>query len=177
MVLFQFPPWFDCSLDHLVYLRYCVQKMSSIPIALEFRNRSWYRSENYEQTLNFMQTHIWIHTIVDEPQAGDGSVPTVPVVTNPEKTLIRFHGRNVYGWNRPKDKETNWREVRYLYRYNKEELLDWRERILQIAKQSKDVYVVFNNNSGGDAAGNAKELQALLGIDYDGLAPQQLRLF
>lgn len=177
MVLFQFPPWFDFSQDHILYLRYCVQKMAQIPIALEFRHQSWYREKNREQTLELMREHNWIHTIVDEPQAGDGSVPTVPVVTNSDKTLIRFHGRNVYGWNRPKDSETNWREVRYLYRYNQAELLEWRERILQIAKQSKDVYVMFNNNSGGDAAGNAKTLQAMLDIDYDGLAPQQLRLF
>lgn len=177
MVLFQFPPWFDFSQDHMLYLRYCVQKMDQFPIALEFRHQSWYRKENREQTIELMREDNWIHTIVDEPQVGDGSIPIVPVVTNPGKTLIRFHGRNVYGWNRPKDKETNWREVRYLYQYNQTELLEWRERILQIAKETKDVYVLFNNNSGGDAAGNAKTLQTMLDIDYDGLAPQQLRLF
>lgn len=177
MVLFQFPPWFDFSSDHILYLRYCVQKMTDIPIALEFRHQSWYRAKNREQTLEFMQENNWIHSIADEPQAGDGSVPIVPVVTNPDKTLIRFHGRNVYGWNRPKDRETNWRDVRYLYKYNEAELLDWRDRILQLAKETKDLYVVFNNNSGGDAAGNAKELQAMLNVEYDSLAPQQLRFF
>lgn len=177
MVLFQFPPWFNCTLDHIVYLRYCVQRMRGIPIALELRNRSWYSAENYQQTIDLMKQDNWIHTIVDEPQVGDGSIPIVPVVTNTEKTLIRFHGRNVYGWNRPKDKETNWREVRYLYKYNQAELTEWRDRVLQIAKQSKDVYILFNNNSGGDAAGNAKTLQAMLDIDYDGLSPKQLSLF
>src|SRR5699024_889581 len=162
---------------HIVYLKYCVQKMTDIPIALEFRNQSWFRAEHREQTLELMCRYNWIHSIVDEPQAGDGSIPIVPVVTNPDKTLIRFHGRNVYGWNRPKNKETNWREVRYLYKYNQEELLEWRERILQIARKTKDLYIVFNNNSGGDAAGNAKMLQTMLNIDYDGLSPQQLRLF
>lgn len=177
MVLFQFPPWFDFNSDHILYLKYCVQKMTGVPIALEFRNQSWYRPHNVKKTLDVMREGGWIHSIADEPQAGEGSVPIVPVVTHPDKTLIRFHGRNVYGWNHPKNKETNWREVRYLYKYNEEELLDWRERILKIAKESKDVYVVFNNNSGGDAAGNAKTFQKMLGIEYDGLAPQQLNLF
>ena len=177
MVLFQFPPWFDFTSDHFLYLRYCVQEMKGIPIALEFRHQSWYRTGNREKTLDFMRENHWIHSIADEPQAGDGSVPIVPIVTHPDKTMIRFHGRNVYGWNRPRDRETNWREVRYLYKYNEAELLEWRDRILQLAKETKDLYIIFNNNSGGDAAGNAKTLQKMLDIDYEGLAPQQLRLF
>lgn len=177
MVLFQYPPWFDCTSDHMIYLRYCVQKMDGIPIALEFRNQSWYGPGNREQTLEFMRKYHWIHSIVDEPQTGYGSVPIVPVVTNSVKTLVRFHGRNVYGWNRPKNKDTNWREVRYLYKYNQAELEEWCERILQIAEETEDIYILFNNNSGGDAASNAKMLQGMLDIDYDGLAPLQLRLF
>jgi uncharacterized protein YecE (DUF72 family) len=36
----------------------------------------------------------------------------------------------------------------------------------------------FNNNSGGHAANNAKQrINKLLGIDYEGLAPKQLKLF
>ncbi|WP_067841803.1 DUF72 domain-containing protein [Amphibacillus sediminis] len=177
MVLFQFPPWFDYKQEHILYLKYCTQKMSDIPIALEFRNRSWFNPVNREQTLTLMQEDGWIHTIVDEPQVGDGSVPIVPITTDPEKTLIRFHGRNKYGWVRPKNKETNWREVRYLYKYNHAELAEWKNRIEQLAQASKHLYILFNNNSGGDAANNAKTLQAMLGIDYDGLASQQLRLF
>ena len=47
----------------------------------------------------------------------------------------------------------------------------------ELAKHTKDIIVLFNNNSGGDAAGNAKELQSMLGIDYEGLNPKQLDLF
>ena len=50
-------------------------------------------------------------------------------------------------------------------------------RILELAKHSRDIIVLFNNNSGGDAADNAKEFQSLLGIDYEGLNPKQLDLF
>ncbi len=42
---------------------------------------------------------------------------------------------------------------------------------------SKDVYVIFNNNSGGDAADNAAQFIDMLHIEYEGLAPRQLDLF
>ncbi|TES54337.1 DUF72 domain-containing protein [Halalkalibacterium halodurans] len=175
MVLFQFPPWFDCTKEHVRYLRYCKQLMGQLPVALEFRHQSWFRPSVRERTLAFMREEGWIHSICDEPQAGEGSVPTVLVPSNEENVLVRFHGRNVEGWRRPQ--EGNWREVRYLYRYSKEELAEWAEHLKQLAAQVKDVYVLFNNNSGGDAAANAKQMLELLEIEYHGLTPKQLNLF
>lgn len=177
VVLFQFPPWFDCQKKNVNYLRYCKQMMGDIPVALEFRNQSWFHEKYRENTLSFMKKEGWIHTIADEPQAGEGSIPVVPVATHEQMTLVRLHGRNVHGWNKPNSADTNWREVRYLYKYNKQELLEWKDRIIELHKDSKDVIVLFNNNSGGDAAGNAKELQKMLGIEYEGLSPRQLGLF
>lgn len=177
MVLFQFPPWFDCRSENVDYLRYCKKQMGDIPVALEFRNQSWFRESLRPDTLAFMKQEGWIHSIADEPQAGNGSIPMVPVVTNERMTLVRMHGRNFHGWNKPKGEATNWRDVRYLYQYNQKELLEWKERILELSQESKDMIVLFNNNSGGDAAGNAKEFQQLLGIDYEGLSSKQLRLF
>ncbi len=175
MVLFQFPPWFDCKKESVAYLRYCREKMTGYPVALEFRNQSWFSARFRSQTLKFMETEGWIHSICDEPQAGEGSVPTVLQATDKEKTLVRMHGRNTAAWMKPNGK--NWREVRYLYRYNQEELLGWKENILKLQKQTKDIYVLFNNNSGGDAAGNAKEFIQLMDIEYEGLADRQLNLF
>ncbi|MCJ8009433.1 DUF72 domain-containing protein [Lederbergia wuyishanensis] len=175
MVLFQFPPWFDCTKENVAYLRYCREKMHDIPVALEFRNQTWFYPQYKESTLRFMEEEGWIHSICDEPQAGLGSVPTILHSTNKEKTLIRLHGRNVAAWMKPNG--NNWREVRYLYRYNKEELLEWKKWIVQLQKETKDIYVLFNNNSGGDAADNAKQFIELLGIEYAGLASKQLGLF
>lgn len=44
-------------------------------------------------------------------------------------------------------------------------------------KLSKEVVVIFNNNSGGDAADNAKHLQKALQVEFQGLAPMQMDLF
>ncbi|WP_019243814.1 MULTISPECIES: DUF72 domain-containing protein [Bacillus] len=176
MALFQFPPWFNCIRENVEYLRWCKEQMEDIPVALEFRNQSWFSAAFYDKTLTFMEKEGWIHSICDEPQAGEGSVPAVLHSTNKDATLIRFHGRNVYGWNKATAGD-NWRAVRFLYRYNQEELNDWKNNILSLQKKSKNIYVLFNNNSAGDAADNAKQLISLLGIEYQGLAPRQLDLF
>jgi uncharacterized protein YecE (DUF72 family) len=175
MVLFQFPPWFDCRRENVEYLRWCKNVMGDLPCALEFRHQSWFTPRYRQNTLDFMKEEKWIHSICDEPQSGEGSIPTVLEAINSEKLLIRFHGRNVHGWQ--KRQAENWREVRYLYRYNQQELQEWADTISKLAKESADVYVLFNNNSGGDAADNAKEMINLLDIKYEDLAPRQLDLF
>lgn len=175
MVLFQFPPWFSCTRENVTYLRWCKQQMEEIPCALEFRHQSWFAAPFLNETIAFMKKEGWIHSICDEPQAGISSVPTILEATDNKKTLVRMHGRNVYGWNKKKDE--NWREVRYLYRYNDKELLEWKEKLIQLQNDCEQIYLLFNNNSGGDAADNAKRMIELLEIEYIGLAPRQLDLF
>lgn len=174
MVLFQYPPWFDCKKENVQMLRYAKEMMGDIPVALEFRNQTWFSEEMKEKTLSFLKEEGWIHTVCDEPQAGTGSIPIV-LYTSQEKTLVRMHGRNVYGWNN--QGQPNWREVRYLYRYNDAELKEWKERIEKLASETNSLTILFNNNSGGDAADNAKQMIDLLDIQYDFLAPRQLDLF
>lgn len=174
MTLFQFPPWFDCTKDNVEFLREAKERMLDVPSAIEFRNDSWYSPELRSRTLQFLEQEGWIHTIADEPQAGSGSIPIVPVATTPDITYVRLHGRNTGGWNQ--SSHPDWRKLRYLYRYSTEELVEWKDRLLTLTQSSRDIYVVFNNNSAGDATPNAQELQSLLGID-GGLAPRQLDLF
>jgi uncharacterized protein YecE (DUF72 family) len=177
MVLFQFPPWFDCKRENVEYLRWCKAQMGDIPCALEFRHQSWFTPRFRQHTLDFMKEEKWIHSICDEPQSGAGSIPAIIEAIDPEKLLIRFHGRNVHGWQKQKRNTEDWREARYLYRYNQQELQEWADIIRRLSKDSQNVYVLFNNNSGGDAADNAKEMITLLDIEYEDLAPRQLDLF
>lgn len=174
MTLFQFPPRFDCTKDNVEFLREAKERMLDVPSAIEFRNDSWYSPELRSRTLQFLEQEGWIHTIADEPQAGSGSIPIVPVATTPDITYVRLHGRNTGGWNQ--SSHPDWRKLRYLYRYSTEELVEWKNRLLTLTQSCRDIYVVFNNNSAGDATPNAQELQSLLGID-GGLAPRQLDLF
>jgi len=175
MVLVQFPPWFDCQGKNVQYIRYIKQQLQGYSIAIEFRNQTWYSPQMREKTVQFLRDHQLIHTVCDEPQAGSGSVPFVPIATD-EKVLIRIHGRNVHGWRNIGHGE-NWRKVRFLYDYNEEELQKLAEEIKFLAHRSKHVFVLFNNNSGGHAAKNAKRMQQILDLEFDGLAPKQLGLF
>ncbi|WP_276355570.1 DUF72 domain-containing protein [Cohnella caldifontis] len=182
-VLFQYPPWFDCTRDHIRELRGAKERMAGIPCALEFRHQSWFTEAYREKTLAFMETEGWIHSVCDEPQTGTGSVPTVLRATDPFLTIVRMHGRNAAGWE--SGGGANWREVRYLYDYGEPELAEWRQRLELLERQSDpdgDILVIFNNNSGGHAAGNAAALMRLLGQEAPELEiarrePEQLDLF
>ena len=111
--------------------------------------------------------------MVDEPQLPN-TVPLDPTVTNKRFSLFRFHGRNQAYWN---DRTGDWRKKRTLYRYNEAELVILAEKIRQVAEESAEVGVIFNNNSGGDAADNAMQLKKILQLDYEGLNPSQIDLF
>lgn len=175
MLLFQFPPWYDCTQNHVKYIRRLRETFKDVPLAIEFRNQSWFRPEFYDRTLQFLQSEQLVHVICDEPQAGEGSVPIVPVVTHPEQVLIRFHGRNVEGWNNTG--QPNWRDVRYAYRYSEKEIEEWVERILHLKKQAKQLTLLFNNNSQGDAVDSARLMIKKLNLSFTGLAPRQLEFF
>ncbi|MGG6830623.1 UNVERIFIED_CONTAM: DUF72 domain-containing protein [Staphylococcus haemolyticus] len=176
MVLVQFPPWFDCTAQNIKYILYVRQQLDDVPICVEFRHQSWFNDQFKEQTLSFLTEHHIIHSVVDEPQVREGSIPLVNRITN-ETAFVRYHGRNRQGWTKKDMTDQEWRDVRYLYNYNKEELTDLANKVRIIEQKAKKVYVVFNNNSGGHAAQNAKTYQDMLDIEYTGLAPQQLKLF
>ena len=145
-------------------------------MCVEFRHQSWFSDAFKEQTLAFLTEHQIIHAVVDEPQVKDGSVPLVNRITN-EIAFVRYHGRNHYGWTKKDMTDQEWRDVRYLYDYSDDELADLARKVEILNQKAKKVYVIFNNNSGGHAANNAKKYQNILDIDYEGLAPQQLKLF
>lgn len=179
-VLFQYPPWFDCTREHVDKLREARARMDGIPCVLEFRNRTWFEGGMRERTLAFMKREGWIHSVCDEPQAGEGSIPIVEEATDGGLTIVRFHGRNAAGWNAG---GPGWRDVRYLYRYSEAELAEWARRLERLEAQSETVCVIFNNNSGGDAADNALQLMRMLGQrplrgSFDPPAePEQMDLF
>lgn len=176
-ILVQLPPWFDVSREHVEYIRRLKEEFPTDPIAIEFRNPTWFNELYRDRTLNLLHSLAFINTVCDEPQTREGSIPFVPVVTNAETVVVRLHGRNHAGWLRkPNMTSEQWRHVRCLYRYSEDELAELADQLRELDKQAKQVYVYFNNNSAGDAVPNAKRLIELLGLDYE-LAPRQISLF
>nr|WP_263313907.1 DUF72 domain-containing protein [Mammaliicoccus sp. Marseille-Q6498] len=176
MILVQFPPWFDLQTQNINYLRYVREQLKDFDVCIEFRNRSWFTDDVKEYTLEFLTEMNFIHSVCDEPQSGEGSIPLVNRITH-DVAFVRYHGRNVNGWTKKDMTDQEWRDVRYLYDYNETELKGLSEKVKILNHKAKEIYVVFNNNSGGHAAQNAKSYQNLLDIKYEGLAPKQLKLF
>jgi len=177
MILVQFPPWFDCQKDNIDEIRDIRKRLDGFDIAVEFRHQSWYSSSFRDKTLAFLRELNIIHSVCDEPQAGEGCIPLVPVATHVKKALVRLHGRNVAGWRNTSGDEEAWRKVRYLYDYNSDELNEIEDAVNVLNRNTQEVFVIFNNNSGKHAARNAKQFQYNLGINFINLAPKQLGLF
>lgn len=174
--LFQFPPYMECTRQNVNYLRYIKAHMSDLPVAVEFRHSSWFTEETQAKTLKLLTDLAFTHVVVDQPQTPHNSVPQIVECTNKQFSMIRLHGRNYEGWAGGKEVQ-DWRVQRTLYDYSEEELLDFKTTVETLHKQSRHVSVIFNNNSGGHAAKNAKQLQKLLGLSFDYLGPRQLDLF
>ncbi|CAN5660749.1 hypothetical protein BH23GEM1_BH23GEM1_03110 [soil metagenome] len=90
---------------------------------------------------------------IDQPP-GTGITPsaraTAPV------GYIRLHGRNLDSWFRG-DAGVN---ERYDYLYSARELEPWRDRALQLERESRQVFVITNNHFEGQAVANAAMLKA-----------------
>lgn len=176
-VLFQFPPYFDASPQDIEYLRLVRLWMGNLPIAIELRNQTWYRPGTLKSLLAFCRELHFTLVAADEPHGTVTSVPFVLATTNPDLVMMRLHGQNTEGWiNQGK----SWRKTRTLYKYSPVELQAFCDQINQLTPQPKELCVIFNNNSGKDAAPNALQLQKMLDIHFTGLAPrspEQIDLF
>ncbi|MDH6365718.1 uncharacterized protein YecE (DUF72 family) [Enterococcus sp. PF1-24] len=172
--LFQFPAYFTCTPENVAYLRKLRLLMGDSPIAIEFRDNSWYSEKVVASMRNFMEQEKFSLAIIDEPQVANRSVPLADFITNSEFTLVRLHGRNLQGWQ---EKGPDWQKKRTLYDYSLSELQELQKLIEKIQPETKEVAIIFNNNSGGHAAGNALSLIKLLHLEYKHLNPKQMTLF
>jgi uncharacterized protein YecE (DUF72 family) len=110
---FQFAPWFMQNKDNLQYMLSLRERYPDDRISIEFRQRSWYDEEPFSDLLEAFQRASLALTVVDEPQIGSGTVPTLLEVTNPELVIVRFHGRNASTWY--KRTQTTGERFNYLY--------------------------------------------------------------
>ncbi|MGX7327973.1 DUF72 domain-containing protein [Enterococcus bulliens] len=173
-LLAQFPARFTCTNEHVLYLEEIKKIFATLPLAIEFRHRSWYDERYTQQMYRFMYANQLSLALVDEPKKLPTTIPLDATITNQEFTLLRLHGRNDAGWMHT---GVDARKFRTLYRYSAEELHEFAELIRACQQKTKEIAVIFNNNSGGDAAENAQQLIQQLQITYQELNPTQLDLF
>lgn len=174
MVLFQFPPFFTRTLEHIRYLREVRIQMSDLPVGVEFRDPSWYEGGLSEDVFNYLKSLDLTYVIADEPFDGNAGVPFTPIVTTPTAAYFRLHGQNRRGWLQ---REGSWEHERTNYHYSTKEIQALGQAISTVAKQVEQTYVIFNNNGHRDAAANAEMLRDELGLHFTGLGPTQIELF
>ena len=157
IVLFQFPPWFLPSQQQLDYILLCKDRLPQYRLAIEFRNDVWLNDRNRSNTISFLRRNALPFVCVDEPQGFKSSVPPVSEVTS-DIGLVRFHGRNTGMW----EKKGISAVERFNYLYSEEELKPWAGKIAEMASQTAETHVLFNNCHHDKAVVNARQMCFLL---------------
>jgi uncharacterized protein YecE (DUF72 family) len=161
-VLAQFPNGFKPEGEREAYLRKVVAAFAGVPVVVEFRNRAWQRPE----TLALLREIGAGYCNVDMP-ALDGLLAPSSDATGPIG-YVRFHGRNAALW------WTGDNVTRYEYTYEAGELVPWADRVADLAGQTAETYVFFNNHASGRAAKNAEMMEALLDDRYGDAAQDEI---
>lgn len=150
-VLFQFPFSFHYTKGNRIYLDKVLNACRDLPKVVEFRNSEWQKDEVYSG-LTTRNTGI---VLTDSP-----AIEGLPSFEKAEATsslgYLRFHGRNSSDW------WTGDNVSRYDYLYSPEELQSWEDRILDLIKKVKLLFIAFNNHHKGQAVKNALQLTEML---------------
>ncbi len=150
-LLFQFPPWFPIGKRNRNYILDCAKRAAPVPIAVEFRNKTWMSEENQKETLEFLEGHGISYVCVDMPQGFVSSIPPV-VAATADLAVVRFHGRNSEEW------ESGEVQRRFRYLYSDKELDEWVPRVEKLSQEAKRTHVLMNNCYRDYAPRNAAEL-------------------
>ena len=158
VVLLQYPRWFvpsRANADALVAAR---DRLDGLPIAVEFRHRSWLSGRMAQRTPAFLSEHDIPMVIVDAPPGMKSSLPATPAVTSSRLAVVRLHGRREETWEQRNEITSE----RYRYLYDESELSEWVDPVLDVSAQVPETHVIFNNCYGNYAPTNAIEFAALL---------------
>lgn len=151
-VLVQLPPSFRRTPENRIYLAQLFEALQSLPLAVEFRHRSWCLDSVFR---GLEQRGITLVS-VDAPALPD-LFPPLDIVTNPALFYLRLHGRNRASWR------SGSKQQQFDYDYSTAELEQWsRERIPSMRAHCGQGVLLFNNHVSGQAAHNARTMTELL---------------
>ncbi len=147
-VLIQLPPSFDRKRPHRLYLAQLLDALAGLPLAVEFRHRSW-ATDRVFSALEDRRVTLVAVDIPDLPYL----FPSLDVVTNPDLFYIRFHGRNARGWR------SGNMQKQFDYDYSAAELQEWSANTIpKMAARAHTGIVFFNNHVRAQAPRNARML-------------------
>ncbi|CAN5233343.1 DUF72 domain-containing protein [soil metagenome] len=123
----------DARLDHFLTVM-----PEAIPVAMEFRHKSW----DHPQVYQLLERHNATYVVT----SGAG-LPCVLRATS-GLVYVRMHGPDPH--------------TLYAGSYSDDDLRWWRDRLKEWQDQGRDVLVYFNNDGYGHAVRNALRLRELL---------------
>ena len=152
-VLVQLPPSFHRTPANRRYLAALFDRLHGLPLAVEFRHRSWAQDSVFQGLAARGVTLV----SVDAPPLPD-LFPPLEVVTNPDLVYLRLHGRNLAGWR------SGSKQLQFDYDYTEDELAWWtRERMPRMRAASRAGVILFNNHVAGQAVRNARTMARMVG--------------
>ncbi|MGD8892459.1 MAG: DUF72 domain-containing protein [Desulfobacterales bacterium] len=151
-VLIQLPPGFHRTPPNRKYLAALIDKLDGLPLAIEFRHRSWANDRVFAELERRRVTLV----SVDEPNLPD-LFPALDIVTHSDLFYVRFHGRNAKGWR------SGNMQHQFDYNYSDDELLEWiQNKIEPMSQRARRGIIFFNNHVRAQAPENARRMVALL---------------
>ena len=157
-VFLQYPSWVRPAAHSPEMLARARRRLGDLPIAVEFRHGDWMSASLREKTLALLRANEMSYVVVDEPQGFASSVPPIAAVPTPRLAVVRMHGRRADTWEKPGTPAVE----RFRYLYDERELTPWVPKIVEIAGESEQVHVVFNNCYGNYGTTNALEMSSLV---------------
>jgi len=160
VLLLQLSPAFSPRKHQLKELEPLIDMLSGYELAIEFRNRNWAVGDQLQSTIDFVREHRAIFVNVDAPASDHFTVmpSDVDQVTNPKTAYLRLHGRNAKAYITGKTVA-----ARFDYDYKDNEITEVAERSKKLAREARDVHVIFNNNNLDYAPHAALRLRKALG--------------
>ena len=160
VLLLQLSPAFSPRKHSLDELNSILDLAREFRVAIELRNRNWFGSNQIDETLGFLRERRAIFVNVDAPaQEHFTVVPShIDAITNPEVAYLRLHGRDPVAYIKGKTVAQ-----RFCYDYSDKEIEEVAQRSQGLAREAKEVQVVFNNNARDYAPHAALRLRKALG--------------
>src|SRR5205823_10822704 len=158
--LLQLSPSFSPRKHELGELKRLIEMLRDYNLAIEFRNRNWAVGDQLESTIEFLQKHHGILVNVDAPESEHFMVmpSDVDEVTNSNLAYLRLHGRNAKAYITGKTVA-----ARFDYDYSEKEIAEVAQRSRKLARETRELHVVFNNNNLDYAPRAALRLRNVLG--------------
>ena len=158
--LLQLSPSFSPRKHELDELERLIEMLSDHDLAIEFRNRNWAVGDQLDSTIDFLQKHHAIFVNVDAPASDHFMVmpSDVDEVTNSKVGYLRLHGRNAKAYTTGKTVA-----ARFDYDYSDDEIAETAERSTKLAREARELHVIFNNNNLDYAPRAALRLRKALG--------------